>query len=237
MAPAGQIPPYGYALNNIVYITASETYNRPVYVNAFLIECVAGGGAGGGTPATNASGVGQCAAAGGGRGGSYASSFITDSITSLGSSYTVTIGSGGVGVAGAAGGDGADTSFGTLVIAGAGKGAPVAVKDIGSFPDTSGALGGANNTSTGNIIIQGGISVGGLMLTNAIPVSGVGGPAPIYGGIRLSGGTGVTSAGSPGLLYGSGGGGATAIASAAAQKGGDGAHGVCVVWEYIRVRI
>ena len=209
--------------------TASGTYTKPTGCTAIIVECIGGGGAGGGTPATNASSPGTTAAAGSGRSGAYAASLIT----SPSSSYTVTIGAGGTGVSGAGGGNGSDTTFGsTIVVAGAGKGAPVAVKDIGTFPDTSGSLGGANNASTGNLQVGGGIGSPGFIFSATLPIGGAGGSSPKYCPSRNSGGSGGTFAGGAGLAYGGGGNGATAVASAAAQKGGDGAAGICIVTEF-----
>lgn len=209
--------------------TGSGTYTTPDGCVAILVECVGGGGGGGGTPATNGTSPGTTAAAGGGRGGSYASSLIRNPAAS----YAVTVGSGGSGSAGASGGDGADTTFGsTVVVAGAGKGAPLAVKDIGTFPDTSGSVGGPNNASTGDIVILGGIAQSGYIFSAALPISGAGGSGSVYGTFRGGGGSGGTFPGGNAVGYGSGGNGACAVASAAAQAGGSGNAGVCIVTEF-----
>lgn len=221
-------PTVGHTVRSVVTITASATYTVPANVTALYVQAVGGGGAGGGTPVTNAGAPGTTAAAAGGRGGSYAASWLT----SLAASYTVTIGAGGTGSAGAGGGNGTDTSFGAAVIAGAGKGAPVAVRDGGTFPDTSGSLGGPNNASTGDMTIIGGIAQTGYVFSATLPISGAGGPGSVFGTARVSGSAGGTFAGGNAAGYGSGGNGATAVANAAAQAGGNGNSGICVVTEY-----
>lgn len=212
-------------------VTASGTYTTPSGCRAILVECIGGGGGGGGTPATTGSGNGQTAAGGGGGGGAYAASLITTPA----SSYSVTVGAGGTGVSGDDGNDGGDTIFGSnLVVAEGGIAAPVAVADIGVFPDPSGsaARGGLSQNCTGDLTISGGIGGGGIVFRDAYPHAGGGGGAARGWPGRPQGPANDTFAGNGGLQYGGGGSGATAIASAAAQKGGDGAAGVVIVTEY-----
>ena len=210
--------------------TASATYTPTAGALAALVECIGGGGAGGGTPATNAAGNGQNAAGGGGGGGAYAASLIAHPTT-----QTVTVGAGGVAVSGAGGGNGGNTSFGTLVVAEGGLGASVAVRDVGTFPDTSGsnARAGLAANSTGDLKVDGGNGFGGILLRLGFPYAGGGGESGGgYGGQRLSGPSNGTIAGQAGRQFGGGGGGACAITNAAAQIGGNGAAGVVVVTEY-----
>lgn len=212
-------------------VTATGTYTTPSGCLAILVECVGGGGAGGGTPATTGTGNGQNAAAGGGGGGAYAASLIA----SPAASYSVTVGAAGVAVSGAGGGNGGNSSFGSLVIAEGGQGAAVAGRDVGVFPDTGGApaRGGLATNSTGDLKLEGGSGYGGILMRLGFPYAGGGGESGGgYGGQRLSGPSNTTSAGNAGRQYGGGGQGACAITSAAAQIGGNGAIGVCIVTEY-----
>lgn len=212
-------------------LTGSGTYTRPVGCTAILVECVGDGGGGGGTPATTGTGAGQNAAGGGGGGGAYAASLIANPAAS----YTYACGTGGTGVSGAGGNNGAGTVFGSnLVVAAGGHGASVAVRDVGIFPDTSGAnaSGGLAAGCTGDLILEGGAGFGGILLRLGFPYAGGGGDAARGGGQRLSGPSNGTFAGQAGKQYGGGGGGASAITSAAAQTGGNGAAGVIIVTEY-----
>lgn len=223
----------GYVLRQVTVITGNQTYTVPTSVVALWVEAVGGGGAGGGTPATNAAGNGQSAAGGGGGGGAYAAAWLA----SLSASYTVTIGAGGVAVSGAGGGNGGNTSFGSVVIAEGGQGAPVAVRDVGVFPDTSGApaRGGLGSNSTGDLKVDGGSGFGGWLARVAYPWGGGGGESGWGGGgNRLSGPSDGTFAGNPGRQYGGGGQGACAITNQAAQIGGNGAAGVVIVHEYMQ---
>lgn len=212
-------------------VTATGTYTTPSGCLAILVECVGGGGAGGGTPATTGTGNGQSAAGGGGGGGAYAASLIA----SPAASYSVTVGAAGVAVSGAGGGNGGNTSFGSAVVAEGGQGAPVAVRDVGTFPDTSGtpARGGLATNSTGDLKVDGGSGFGGWLARVAFPWAGGGGESGWGGGgNRLSGPSNGTIGGNAGRQYGAGGQGASATTSAAAQIGGNGAIGVCIVTEY-----
>lgn len=209
--------------------TATGTYTPSAGVVAAIAECIAAGGGGGGTPATAASGNGQCAAAGGGGGGGFSSSLILSP-----TSQTVTIGTGGAGGIGNNNGSaGGNTSFGSLVIAEGGQGGAKGIVDIGTFPDTSASAsrGGLGANGTGDVKIDGGNGQGGMMYSVVMPSSGDGGEAARGAG-RRTGSTGGTFAGNPGRIYGGGGTGASATTSAAAQTGGAGANGICIVTEY-----
>lgn len=210
--------------------TGGATYTPTSGARAAFIECVGGGGAGGGA-ASSTGGTNNSVGAGGG-GGGYSASWIT----SLASSYSYTVGTGGiVGTAGNnAGGNGVDTTFNTTtIVAKGGTG--------GSGGGASGtALGGRANggaggiAGTGDTTIVGGQGHWGVAFSVVAAtgmLSGRGGDAAKSYGL---GGAAIqtSGAGVSGQNYGGGGSGG-ADAATTNRQGGVGAQGIILIWEYI----
>lgn len=215
------------ALVNIQLITASGTYTpTPGATNGFA--WVQGdGGAGGGTINLNGS---FTLAGGGGSGGTFA----IVRLPTL-SSQTVTIGGGGVGVAGLAGGAGSGTSFGTLCTCPGGLGGSPdgSSHGGGTGPADIGGQGAASPgapTGSGNIIFvkRGEPGLPGFALQN--PQGGTGGSS--YWGAGGPGGP--SGQGSAGSNYGGAGAGAARIANTnpPAAPGFNGSQGAVLVFEY-----
>ena len=210
----------------ILAVAGSGTYVPPAQAVAILVELIGGGGAGGGNQLTGAA---QAAAGGGGSGGNYASSLIASPAAA---GYAYTVGAGGVGVAGANGGAGGDTSFGAgpLILAKGGAG--------GSLGGASGAPVVSSNAAppqtgdVGSVIVRGG--PGGIGFALGIgtqnQVSGQGGDSARGG----SGGAQqrVTGPGVAGSAPGGGGSGSAVQASSAASTGGGGGSGQIVITEF-----
>lgn len=202
----------------LVKFTSSGTWTKPQGLKYVIVELV-GGGAGGGAGGSGPSGDGGIG--GGGGAGGYSREYIQSS--SLGSTETVTIGSGGQG--GTVGGyqyprddaqPGETTSFGShLSATGGDKGNP-----SGS---SSTALGGSYGLGS-----NGDINLGASMLAEAgYPIStGKGGHS--YLGIG-----GNSAPGPNNHAIGSGGGGSGGHSGNTIQNtGGNGKAGAVYVWEY-----
>lgn len=149
----------GYRLAAIVHFTSSGTFTKGSYagIKAVEVEVIGGGGGSGFAATTNSS---QISFGRGGAGGAYAHGFIL--AAALASSETVTVGAGGT--AGSSGtpdgGNGGDSSFGTLVTAGGGQGGNDAT---------------ASNVSTGNSFLRNaGGSPGGSAFDIGVPGEGGG---------------------------------------------------------------
>jgi hypothetical protein len=207
--------PEGYCYADTVYYTSSDTFSKGDYpwLKAIKVKTQAGGGGGTGSGTAGRTG-------GGGGGGEYAESFITD-ISSLSSSVSVTIGSGGNGgVGNSVGTDGGNSSFGSAVIAIGGKAAA-----NGYQPGGHGGSGG-----TGDLLVGGGGGQGGQRNGDLWHSGGSGGDSHLGGGGK--GGEYMSSGqnGSPGKEYGGGGGGASMVSGS--KNGGDGADGIVIVELY-----
>jgi hypothetical protein len=205
--------------------TTSGIYTPTFGLRFAFVEVVgAGGGAGGAV-----GGVGTSAFAAGAGGGAYCASLL--SAATIGVSQVVTIGAGGAGGAAGnnAGSDGAQSSFGALVVAGGGHASTGSAAYAGGAQNPPGSGG---FPIAGLIQLQGSTGFWGIIISG---VSNVGSPA--YGGSSGYGwGAGGivnngTGAGIAGSLYGGGGGGAFAFT--VSQAGGAGANGIVVVTEYI----
>lgn len=206
-------------------------YNLPVGVSSLIVEVIGAGGAGGST--NSAAGTGA-AGAGGGSGG-----YVKKVITSPASSYTATVGAGGLGGGSINGNPGGASSFvqGALNLnAGGGLGG---IKGVAmGVVATVSALGGAGGTASGGDLNIAG-NQGGYGF-------GVGNPASIITAISGDGGRSFYGSGTKGVSRnsfgrdpgiaatsaGDGGTGALAIDVASADPGGDGADGLIVIWEY-----
>jgi len=229
-------------LIRVVEITGTQLYAPSANCASFEVELWGAGGASGGA-ASNSGGTSASVGTPGG-GGGYARFRIDRSIQTA-SSFTVTIGSGGVGGIIGVGGTGGTSSFGSLVTCNGGAGG-----------NTSGSV--ANGTA-----YWGGQSVGGAVTINAatglsvvlaskgingessfiIPAaSGSGTPvpfcgAPAHGGAGTGGNNGITTtdngtgSGLNAFGYGSGGGGCGSVGTGS-SGGGNGAPGLCIIREY-----
>jgi hypothetical protein len=219
-------------LLNVQTFTSSGTYTPTKGTKTIIVEVQGAGGAGGGSYATTSGNVSLGA---GGAEGCYGKSLFSG----LGTSYSVTIGTGGKGVVGGSGGGGGMTSFGSTLTAGGGYGGGGMPEGAGvSFVGIEGTtllsppiVTGANLFSSG----YAGTFYFAIRLNNAYSAGGVTG----MGGrsfFGAGGGSGTSSgAGANASAYGSGGSGAKSwFAGGAdiAHAGGNGANGVVVVWEY-----
>ena len=193
----------GGAPVNFQVFTSSGTWTKPGSGSMAKVECWGGGGGGSGGSTSTSYNAGL-----GGGGGGYAYAWF--SLSSLASSVSVTIGSGGAGGTGAlgAGGAGGSSTFGgyltatggNAVTGGSGSGSGVAV--LSGFPGSIPCAGGTNSFST-DYGGPGGSSGGGLVQA-----------------VRLVEGSG-------NIPGGGGGGGATGAGS-----GGAGGAGACIVTVY-----
>jgi hypothetical protein len=185
-----------------------HTWTRPTGLKYVIVEVQAGGGAGGGS--NNASDHKD--GCGGGAGG-YTKKLIA--VASLGATETITVGTGGTGVANGTGNTGGTSSFGSHCSANGGTG--------GSLTEA-----GSGGTSTGgDVNIRGG--GGGAKVSIAgtdDECSGTGGNAFLgYGGK----GSRSAGTGEAGGNYGGGGGGAV---GSGLNAGGAGGEGIVIVTEY-----
>lgn len=199
-----QAVPSGRLLNVQVF-TASGTYTPTPGTNTIEIEVQGAGGAGGGAPATASS---QTSMGGGGGAGAWAWLRQVGSIVT----QTVTVGTGGVGVSGAAGGNGGASSFGAVLAANGGGGGPVAgPQATTNYYTVAGGTGGVIG-ATGTRKCAGLPGTVELIATN----SGLQSP-PVLGTSQGAGG---------------GGAGTSNGASLAAQVGNAGQNGIVIVREY-----
>lgn len=204
--------------------TTTGTYTPTSGMKYCIIECVGGGAAGGSSAQSAAPSMN---AAGGGGAGSYSRKVST--AASIGSSQTATIGAGGTpGAAGTnAGGNGGDTSIGSICIGKGGSGGAGA----GSGGQSSGGAGGVAGTGDLTVVGNPGQPGGGGNVVTFIMPSGAGGSS-IYG---AGGNSGISPGytGNAGNSYGSGGSGGFSFANSAAVQGGAGAPGIIIITEFI----
>ncbi|QEQ93607.1 hypothetical protein SEA_ZUKO_29 [Streptomyces phage Zuko] len=206
--------------------TSTDTWDKPAGARTILVQCQAGGGAGGGCVATAAN---EVCAGGGGSGGAYAESVLTGN--SVTSSVTVTVGTGGTGGTGT-GGNGTTSSFGSYVSASGGVGGGSTGASSVSNAGISGAT-AASQTMTGDIQINGQGGGAGMRQISGVTMGGMGGNSYLGGGGRGCSAAGAQVAGTAGMGYGGGGGGACSGTTAdGAINGGDGAPGIVIVTTY-----
>lgn len=212
------------------YPAGSYTYTPTAGMIYCIVEVSGAGGAGGGVPST---GLAQIALSTGGAGGTYCKSLY--SAATIGSSQSLVVGAGGVGVSNANGGAGGNSTFGSLITAGGGGGGDVG----GAFATSLSGVSPGNDSfpaaSSGANIL----SVTGQIATAAFYVTGL-----------AQGGFGGTSFFSPQATcstvyfnslnasfnsgYGAGGGG-TGVGSPQSKSafaGSNGADGIIIVTEY-----
>lgn len=209
--------------------TASGTYTPTTGMVKCIIECWGGGGGGAGI-GTSAS---SSSASGGGGAGGYSRKLAT--AADIGASKTVTIGA--AGAAGAAGdnvgGNGGDTSVGTLCIAKGGSGAAAMGSNVSGLGGAGGVAGTGDVTGTGE---PGGCGVGQAGAVTVVPVSGRGGSTAVGGGGRSAIQNTATSvaAGNAGTGFGAGGSGAVnkSAGGATTAAGGAGTAGLVIITEF-----
>jgi len=207
--------------NIVTYTTGSGTYTPSVGTKAIMVKLVGGGGAGGSADYSNCAGT-YHVGTGGGAGG-----YCEGIITTLSSSYSYTVGIGGVpssaicGSGGGAGGAGGTTTFGTFVANGGGGG-------YNSYSSYGSSGGSGGTASGGNINITG--AVGGYASSTSFMVAGYGAPSYFGGGAVARTGN-FSLAGYSATSPGSGGGGASSY-SGGPYLGGNGAAGIIIIYEY-----
>lgn len=221
------VPSYSFV--QTLQFTSTATFTKATYpwLNAIRVRCIGGGGGGGGTTATSAS---EYSTGQGGGGAAHSESFITD-IAGLASSITITIGSGGTGVSGAAGNSGGTTSFGSLVIA-AGGGGGQTVRQSNKW-DGFGFLAGTQSGSVGDLVIPGTVGSEVRIDPNSTlgtrALSGSGGSSFIGPGASYLRDNASSANGANANFNGGGGGGAVAGQSQSAKTGGTGGAGRVII--------
>ena len=206
----------------LVVFTSSGTWTKDTGLKAVMVEVI---GAGGGGSTRGTSGKITYYGAGGG-GGGYSRKVIL--AASLGSTETVTVGTGGTaaktGTTNTDGGTGGTSSFGSHCSATGGGGGQ---KYDAAAPATVASVGGTGGTGSG-----GDINVTGSKAADVNSPAGDGAvPALAFG----SGGAGSRSTSSAivnnsnGNLYGGGGGGGF---NSGTNNAGSGADGLVLVWEF-----
>lgn len=216
-----------YAQTTLTY-TSSGTFVPPAGVTSVSVVCRGGGGAGGGANAATNKYSGN----GGGGGGCSTNNSLT---VTAGTSYTITVGAGGIGGVGINGGNGGSSSFGSLLTAGGGGGG-YANSATGGGAGGTGTCNGGNghNTLNNNNLPGGGGGGGGGTTVNGVSATSqtggaggsVGGGAGGNGG--YSGNT-IYGDGLPGTIPGGGGGGGGSEHGRNSRSGGDGARGEVTV--------
>ncbi|MBK9160040.1 MAG: LamG domain-containing protein [Nitrosomonadales bacterium] len=216
-------------------IPATGTWTAPAGVTSVDVEVWGGGGAGGGNPTTTDGG-------GGGGGGAYSKTTAIPVVP--GTIYTVTVGTGGIGVAGGNGGVGGDSWFNSaatiMAKGGAGGAVPVggagglggaggaAAAGVGAIKFSGGNGGTGRNSNTGRGA-PGGSSAGTAANGTSGPVTWAtctAAAAPAGGGIGGNGGCANSVSGlAPASGIGGGGGGGAERST----SGGNGAPGLVTI--------
>ena len=210
-------------LIGVQVFNATAVYTPTSGTSKVLVRVQAAGGAGGGVAST---GAGQFAGGGGGGAGGYSESFITSAFSGL----TMTIGAGGVPASGANGGNGANSSFGAVVVATGGQGRRSRWRRRGTV--RCWCVGGNNvpGVGSGGTLINAAGAPGFLSLfITPTPISGRGGNSAFGGGApEVTGST----AGIAAAAKGAGGSGASNLTSQSARSGGAGADGLGIIYEF-----
>lgn len=209
----------GYQTSLSVSYLAPLNFQIADYPNAawVFVECIGGGGGGAGAQdLSGTTGIAQ----GGGSGGTYCASWLDAS--SLPPIVPVAGGNGGTGgVNNAAGANGQQSSFGTLVVAPGGLGATVQMIASATSGIGKGALPGG--LGTGQVRRQG--QPGGTaVMVMAFHKTGGDGGASGWPGAGGKGGANNQNGESGQVFYGGGGGGAAAFNSS--NSGGSGGAGI-----------
>ena len=202
---------------------ATAIYTPTAGTTRVLVKGQGSGGAGGGSAATAA---GQVSIGGGGGAGGIGETLLTAGFSGV----TVTIGAGGLGVAGAAGNNGGPTTFGAVLSLPGGAGGAT-----GAAAAATVALGGNGGIATlGNVFNTNGApgSSAGAAFAAGISLSGAGADSLYGGGGRCQPAGGGAAAGEAATGRSAGGSGALSMGVAAAAAGGAGANGIVIVYEY-----
>lgn len=199
-----------FPTQRVVSFTSSGTWTKRPGLKYAIVEVQAAGGGGGGADLGSS---GEHSGGGGGAGG-YSRKLIA--AINLGSTETVTIGTGGTSSTAGDGTSGGSSSFGTHATATGG----------GGGLNEMGVAGAGGVGSSGDLNIQGqpGEGRGGI---GGVWGTGNGGASFFLGG----GAGGYQSSGSNGSLGGGGGGGNTS-SGGTATAGGSGGNGIVLVTEY-----
>lgn len=211
----------GFHGMTVITATGATTWNKPSGVTAIMVYLTGGGGGGG-------SGVSSFNSLGSGGAGGTAIKWITSGI---GTTETVTIGTGGPGGAASAGNNGTrgvTSSFGSHFTATGGHYGGTAAQFV-AFGDSErgNGIGGDINLFGGDgLIYQGGLS------SSDEAGGGVGGGSYWGSGGGAGESTGA-SAGRPGRAYGAGGGAGDHDGGSQYGGGGAGKSGICVIYMYV----
>jgi len=241
------------AVTNSVYsfTNAGQTnWLCPTNVNSVQVECWGAGGAGGSASKNGASGFG-----GGGAGGAYARK--TSYAVTLGATYTINVGSGGIplatnaftnGQVASAGGDSwfnSNNSVSSIILAKGGAGGTCIIGSIGNQFGAGGI--GTTNNSIGDVLFAGGSGAQSSAVTYAGGGGGSAGSATNGNSAVANLGTGATAVsgggngGNPNPSSGSsgagqaptqppgGGGGGARVGGSTLYVGGSGASGQVVL--------
>ena len=212
---------------NVNVITATGTWTKPAGLKYIIVEVIGGGGGGGGVTSNTS----QTSNSGGGGGGGYTLKKILES--SLGSTETVTVGSGGAGGAGnSSGTNGGTSSFGSHCSATGGTGGSPNTPSA-TVPRRGLTCGAGGTGSGGDVNGAGHAGPNGFNLALAAfgQVSG-GGGGSMYGGGGAQKNN-INQNGNDGIGYGGGGSGVASYNTTTSYTGGDGTDGVVVVYEFI----
>lgn len=227
------VPPAirGFMLGTRTVLVATGDFIPNRYAKLIYFQIVGGGG--GGKNAANSS-AGQIVLGGGGGGGGYAEMLYP----AVPQGFTFTLGTGGSGASGGAGG----TSSIVLKVGvafPAGTGTTTILQAIG------GAAGATIATGTSQIFSSPGNVSFGVSVTSLVVATRLGGIAYRDSGTVAKSGKGGNSTlgmggrsiiahgvGTNGGSYGGGGSGGMSVNAAGATNGGNGADGVCIIWEY-----
>ena len=210
---------------NVQTFTTSGTYTPTSGMVYCIVEAVGAGGGGGGAPSTSTT---QVSVGGGGGGGSYAR-LVADAAT-IGSSQTVTVGSGGTAgsSSGGNGTTGGTTSLGSLCIApgGSGGGGGSASTSNASSAGAGGIIGTGTLTTAGN---PGNFGFSNYTIfASSFPGSG---GSSFFGGAAVAS-LAVSSTGASGTTGGGGAGGGNGP-NQSGVTGGAGGNGLVIITEYI----
>jgi hypothetical protein len=211
--------------NIVVYTTGSGTYTPSSGTKAIHVKMVGGGGAGG-SSCYSCTGLNH-AGSGGGAGG-----YCEGLITSLAASYSYAVGAGGTTYSGTTcatnaaplyGGTGGTTTFGTFTANG-GVGGANSVNGYGLAGGNGGTASGGSINLTG--------SSGFYAVASSAMEAGEGGGSVFGDGAPTGRGFNGNLAGVNAVSPGSGGSGSLAYSGSTWYRGGSGASGIIIIYEY-----
>lgn len=217
-----------FSINGGTGTTVGASTYAPVPGMSFIdVEAVGGGGAGGGAVNPTA---GNVALGAPGSSGSYGRSIYT--AAQVGASQAITVGAGGVGFNGAAGGNGGTTSLGSLLVCPGGGGGLSSGAGGVATPSLLGGTAGTSATTGSNINACIGTAGGPSISMAATTVGSYGGAG---GGNPLAAPTSFAGANTNGIAgsgFGAGGSGLAILNGAGPATGPKGFDGVIIIREY-----